>query len=298
MIEEIETKAKEVITTNLRGIIDDTAWAQLMGFVTNVGNKEASGFFLYQRPEENVVHIKRAFLIKGTATSSYTEMDQKAKSKFMYQLFKHGILRPGTGWYLSYYHFHTSFNPFMSGTDRTMLDEISANTDFYPTIVMNNKGEYVMPVNIKIGKIHANIDTIPLELNVTGKKIHARDYKSECDRKIDSPAYIQSNFVYGHEIQSSGWWDWSGNDLDMPSATINPPQESSQLDRILWKLENGIPLMWFEQEIMDEETERAWNCLPLEEKENHFPPVNSKYDSVEAATGFFNYAGSIFKRGK
>jgi len=227
-------------TTNLTALVDDKAWAQLMGFVTNVGSNEASGYFLYTLID-NEVHIHRAFLIKGTASPASTEMDQDAKAKFLYRMYRHGLLKPGTKWRLGWFHFHTTFQPFWSGTDRQQRDEFSANKDFFASLVMNNKGEYMLAIDMKHNGISVGIDTIPLQMIDTGKKIPNRNYKAECDRKIRGYVYPVSEYKWGSALEWVAidrgepfipWWEQEAID-EAKNAKIQVVQSQGGLVAVL-----------------------------------------------------------------
>ena len=300
-------KEDEVITIqksshNIKAIIDYKAFEKVEGIAKALGSNEGSGYMWCTWPDDTTLRIHHVSLIKGVASSSYTEMDRDANRRFMLGLWRHGVLSEDSKWKLYYYHYHTTFGVFQSGTDSAMHEEISADSEIYPTMVVNNKWEFVLPTIIRKGGIKILLDTLPLEVNKDSKEVSTRDYSAEVKRKVSPMVY--------HQVSTNSEWTglenytrgWEYGRAMAPEISAYPG-ETDILSRAFWKLENDIPLMWWEQEMVDEENQkRLYETIPVADDTDQLllGVGSSKADeSVSRASAFFNYAGTIFrKKGK
>lgn len=158
------TTGAQLQTCDLELCITRLAWAKLMGYC-RATNLEVSGFMLLER-DGDLLMVTDCFIPDQVSTGTSTEMDSTAIGKLQLDLYKRKIIgQPDQEGKVKLAHFHThpTFGVFWSGTDMAMRETLRKGTDYYVSLVINQKGDALAAIDIN-GEWPMSISNLPVVL--------------------------------------------------------------------------------------------------------------------------------------
>lgn len=208
--------------------INEKAWKKIMGWC-RATDLEVSGFFLYEQ-DESVFNILDAYIVPQISTGSSTEIDGTASSKLLMRLIKDETLKNGR--MLGHFHTHSTFGVFWSGTDQILRQTLKKGSDFYLSMVVNQKGEYKVALDVNV-PFEFSIDDLPMSVveNSTSKD----RYKKDVEENVKQPVVI----VHEHKPTTQLRW-WEQEKLDERLRAPMSAQEADDMSLDLFAQENGI----------------------------------------------------------
>jgi proteasome lid subunit RPN8/RPN11 len=175
----IETQA-QLQSCDLELCITRDAWAKLMGYC-RATDLEVSGFMLLER-DGDLLMVTDCFIPEQVSTSASTEMDSTSIAKLQLELFKKGIIgKEDSNIKLAHFHTHPTFGVFWSGTDMAMRQVLRKGTDYYVSLVINQKGDALAAIDIN-GEFPMSINNLPIVI-LEDPKI-AKQCKAEVKLKV------------------------------------------------------------------------------------------------------------------
>lgn len=168
------------------------AWSKLMGYC-KATDLEVSGFILIER-DEDFIMVTDCFIPEQVSTGTSTEMDSNSIAKLQMDLFKRKIIGHDDKVKLGHFHTHPTFNVFWSGTDMEMRETLRKGTDYYVSLVINQKGDALAAIDIN-GDFPMSISSLPIEIMEDGAI--AKACKLEVKAKVSPPAVVPLDYQLG-----------------------------------------------------------------------------------------------------
>lgn len=175
------------------------AWGKLMAYCCAT-NLEVSGFMLIERDEQDLTVVD-CFIAHQVSTGTSTEMDTSSIAKLQMELFRKGIIGKDNV-LLGHFHTHPTFGVFWSTTDMEMRKTLSKGTDFYISLVINQKGEALAAIDIN-GPFPMSISNLPIDILPDTEVFKA--CKAEVEEKVKEPVYQRQ-----HTDSQPNWWEMGG----------------------------------------------------------------------------------------
>jgi len=146
------------------------AWAKLMAYCQATDN-EVSGFMLLEKDDDQFL-VTDCYLVEQESTPTSTEMQSTGIAQLFERLRKEGILGKDENVKVGHFHTHPTFNVFWSSTDMEMRRTLSRGTDYYVSLVLNQKGEALAALDIN-GEFPLSISNLPIEVLPYDAKLQA-----------------------------------------------------------------------------------------------------------------------------
>lgn len=179
------TTGAQLQACDLELCITREAWAKLMGYC-RATDMEVSGFMLLER-DGDLLMVTDCFIPDQVSTGTSTEMDSTSIARLQMELFKRKLIgQPNQEDKVKLAHFHThpTFNVFWSGTDMIMRETLRKGTDYYVSLVINQKGDALAAIDIN-GEFPMSISNLPVVL-LDDQEI-AKACALEVKAKVKSP---------------------------------------------------------------------------------------------------------------
>jgi proteasome lid subunit RPN8/RPN11 len=182
--------------------ITHRAWEKLMAYC-RATNNEVSGFMLIER-DGLEIRVTDCYIVEQESTPTSTEMKSTAIAKLMGELLKKGILGKKENVKLGHFHTHPTFNVFWSGTDMEMRATLRRGTDYYVSLVINQKGEALAALDIN-GDFPMSISNLDIELLPSEQDASlVETCKKEVAEKIKSWSFQDTYAQYDRSYQGRG----------------------------------------------------------------------------------------------
>lgn len=245
---KIETEA-QLQSFGLVLSITRKAWGKLMAYCCAT-NLEVSGFMVIERDEMDLTVVD-CFIAHQVSTGTSTEMDSTSISRLQMELFRAGIIGKDNI-LLGHFHTHPTFGVFWSSTDMEMRKTLSKGTDFYISLVINQKGEALAAIDIN-GAFPMSITNLPINIMPDTEMFAA--IKAEVADKVKEPVY-ERHYAGGG---AQDWWELGGAGA---AARAEIPKRKRGRPRKIKVGEDGIVEVQSPNEMSPEDKEALIGLIP------------------------------------
>lgn len=264
----------KIQSCKLDAFIYQKAWNKMAGICTST-NDETSGVFLWKLDGEKA-YIIHTFILPSIGAPCSTEIRDGSIYRLIRLLTRFKILGPesdGT-MRLGWWHTHPTFGTFWSGTDMNTRALLSRGCEYYMSIVINQKGEYCCAIDIN-EPVKVSIDQINITL-IEQENLKTYDYKAITDRFVTTYKYEPIEYE-AYQYSSKPWLD--------------DEKPLTSLDRALWRLERGLPLAWWQEEVLAEAKIQGLNPdVPFDEDMfDSYVNVGGKIIKASELGGVYDY---------
>lgn len=163
---------------------------------------EVSGYMVLEQEGSSII-VKDAYITHQVSTGTSTEIETTEIARLFERLRKEGIIGiPGVR--LGHFHTHPTFDVFWSGTDMELRKTLRKGTDFYVSIVLNQKGEVLAALDIN-GEFPMSISNLPVRIEDENE--YTKQCQEEVKNYVKSPrhAFVQQDAYDEDKLRR--WWE-------------------------------------------------------------------------------------------